>query len=135
MKQWLVDTNVLLDVIGADRTYGERSREALSRCAEDGVLVINPVIYAEVSVLIDSVEEVDQLLPASLFRRDDIPWPACFLAGKAYLRYKRRGGRKKRMLADFLIGAHAAVGGLAMISRDDVYPRYFELELLNPAQG
>lgn len=135
MKQWLVDTNVLLDVIGADERFGERSREALSRCAETGVLVINPVVYAEVSVLIETIEEVDELLPPDLFRRDPMPWAAAFVAGKAYQRYRQRGGARTRMLADFLVGAHAAVAGFGLISRDERYRRYFEVELLNPASS
>ncbi|MEX2569765.1 MAG: type II toxin-antitoxin system VapC family toxin [Gemmatimonadota bacterium] len=132
MKQWLVDTNVLLDVIGGDEVHGTASRFALERCAEAGVLVINPIIYSEVSTFIESLEELDELLPADLFRRDPIPWPACFLAGKAHYRYRRSGGDGKRMLADFLIGAHAAVEGMGLITRDGGYARYFELELLNP---
>lgn len=133
MKHWLVDTNVLLDVVGADAEFGERSRAALERCATEGVLVIDPVIYAEVSVFIDTIEELDELLPHSLLRRDGIPWTASFLAGKAYLRHRRQKGGGRRMLADFLIGAHAAVEGFALLSRDTRYARYFDVEVLDPA--
>lgn len=135
MRQWLVDTNVLIDVIGADAEFGERSRDALARCAETGVLVINPVVYAEVSALVSSREEVDELLPLTLFRRDPIPWDAAFLAGRAYRRYRDRGGSRARILADFLIGAHAAVAGLGLISRDAGHVTAFEVEWLNPADG
>lgn len=135
MREWLVDTNVLLDVLGADAEFGAASRETLARCADAGVLVINPIVYSEVSVFIDSIEELDELLPPSVFRRDSIPWSASFLAGKAFLRYRRSGGRKRRILADFLIGAHAAVGGMGLISRDDGYSSYFDLRLLNPAHS
>ncbi|MBS3934203.1 MAG: type II toxin-antitoxin system VapC family toxin [Truepera sp.] len=135
MRQWLVDTNVLLDVIGADTVFGERSKAVLSRCAEQGVLVVNPVILAEVAALLDSLEELEALLPEALFRRDPIPLAASFLAGQAYRRYKRQGGAKSRMLADFLIGAHAAVTGLDLISRDEGYSAYFTLTVLNPARG
>lgn len=133
MRAWLVDTNVLLDVIGADATFGERSARTLATCAQAGVLVVNPVVLAEVSALLGSLEELNKLVPAALFRRDDIPVEASFLAGQAYARYKRRGGQKGRMLADFLIGAHAAVAGFGLISRDEGYRNVFNLEPLNPA--
>lgn len=134
MTEWLVDTNVLLDVIGADETFGEASKQVLGQCAEEGVLIINPVIIAEVSALLDSLEELDALLPKTLFRRDPIPLEAAFLAGQAYRRYKQRGGAKGRMLADFLIGAHAAVAGFGLISRDQGYGSHFKLEILDPAR-
>ncbi|GAB6044268.1 type II toxin-antitoxin system VapC family toxin [Endothiovibrio diazotrophicus] len=134
MNAWLVDTNVLLDVIGADPAHGERSRITLSRCAERGILVINPLIYGEVGAMIDSLEELEELLPESLFRRDPIPWNAAYLAGHAFRKYKRNGGSKPRMLADFLIGAHAAVAGIGLITRDRGYSTYFQLELLDPSQ-
>jgi len=72
--------------------------------------------------------------PTSLFRRETLPWEAAFLAGQAFVRYKRRGGTKKRILADFLIGAHATVAGMGIISRDTGYSRYFTVEVLNPAE-
>ena len=81
-----------------------------------------------------SREELEELLPAALFRRDAIPWEAAFLAGKAFERYRRRGGTKRRMLADFLIGAHAAVEGFGLISRDRGQARHFKLELVDPAR-
>ena len=133
MKTWLVDTDVLLDVLGADATFGGRSARTLSACAQTSVLVVNAVILAEVSALPGS-EELADLVPPSLFRRDDIPLAASFLAGQAYAGYKRRGGQKPRMLADFLIGAHAAVTGFGFISRDLGYGKVFDLELLDPAQ-
>jgi predicted nucleic acid-binding protein len=134
MKEWLVDTNVLLDVLGADTTFGERSRMVLLQCAQEGVLIINPIVLAEVSALLGSLEELETLLPESLFRRDPIPAAASFLAGQAFKRYKQRGGTKGRMLADFLIGAHAAVAGFGLMTRDEGYGAYFAVELLNPAK-
>jgi predicted nucleic acid-binding protein len=98
-------------------------------------LVVNPVIVAEVAAYCDSLEELLELLPEDLFRRDPIPFEASFLAGQAYRRYKDRGGAKARMLADFLLGAHAAVAGLGLISRDEGYGAYFKLELLNPVRA
>ncbi len=134
MKQWLVDTNVLLDVIGADPRFGPASRKQLAQCARDGVMVINPIVYAEVGAFVSSREELDELVPAALFRRDPIPWDAAFLAGKALERYRRRGGSRRRVLADFLIGAHAAAAGFGLISRDRGYARYFNVEVVEPGK-
>ena len=106
----------------------------LGQCAQEGVLIVNPVVMAEVSALMDSLEELEELLPATLFRRDPIPLEASFLAGRAYRHYKQRGGAKGRMLADFLIGAHAAVAGFGLISRDEGYGAYFRLAVLDPAR-
>lgn len=132
MTGWLVDTNVLIDVIGADPEFGVASRDALERCALDGTLVINPVIYGEVGAFMASRDELDALLPPAVFRRDDLPWEAAYLAGVAFARYRQRGGRRGRILADFLIGAHAAVAGLGLISRDAHHARHFNVEWLNP---
>lgn len=82
----------------------------------------------------DSLEELDSLLPRDVFRRDDLIWEATFLAGQAFRRYRQNKGQKKRVLADFLIGAHASVAGFGLISRDSGYLKYFKLELLNPAE-
>lgn len=133
MNEYLVDTNVLLDVIGADPVFGPRSRAMLERLAENGVLVINPVIYAEVGAFADSLEELDELLPTGLFRRDALSWEASFLAGQAFRRYRRNGGRKGRVLADFLIGAHAAAAGYVLVSRDRGHARHFKLAVLDPS--
>jgi len=135
VKQWLVDTSVILDVLGADEKFGPVSRQVLSDCAANGILVINPVIFAEVGAWIDSLEELDSLLPEDVFRRDSLPWEAAFLAGKAFTRYKRAGGGKNRMLADFLIGAHAAVKGFTLITRDSGIGKYFEIHVVNPASA
>jgi hypothetical protein len=84
MNEFLVDTNVILDVIGADKKFGLISKRCLTRCASTGVLVINSVIYAEVGAVIETIEELDELLPISLFRRDPLPWEAAYLAGRAF---------------------------------------------------
>lgn len=133
--EWLVDTNVLIDIINDDPQFAECSIRALERCAETGILVINPVIYGEVGAICDSLEELDSLLPREMFRRDDLMWEATFLAGQAFRRYRQNKGQKKRVLADFLIGAHASVAGFGLISRDNGYLKYFKLELLNPAEN
>jgi predicted nucleic acid-binding protein len=98
------------------------------------VLVINPLIYAEVSIRFVSVEAVDHVLPTNLFRREDLPYDAAFLAGKAYVEYRERGGKRRSLLPDFLIGAHAAVAGYRMLTRDARrYRTYFpKLDLIAP---
>jgi predicted nucleic acid-binding protein len=130
----LVDSNVLIDVLTADATWGERSATALSRLADEAVLVINPVIYAELAVGFPTVEGLDDALPTDLLRRDAIPYAAAFLAGKAFQLYRRRGGPRRSPLPDFFIGAHAAVAGYQLLTRDPGrYRTYFpRLELLSP---
>jgi len=135
MNEYLVDTNVILDVIGADPVFGPRSRASLESLAQNGVLVINPIIYAEVGAFAGSLEELDELLPTTLFRRDALPWEASFLAGQAFRRYRRNGGRKSRVLADFLIGAHAAAAGCVLVTRDRGHLRHFKLTALDPSTG
>lgn len=134
MKTWLVDTNVLIDVLQADTVFGPRSLAALERVGADGILIVNPVIYAELATWIESKERLDTLLPEDLFRRESLPIEAAFLAGRAFRRYKDQGGEKPRMLADFLIGAHAAVRGYGLVSRDRGYRRHFQVELLDPSE-
>jgi predicted nucleic acid-binding protein len=114
----LVDSNVLLDVLTDDPPWAERSRAAMERAADDGRLAINPIIYAEVSVGYDRVEEVDAVLSPDDFTRLPLPWAAGFLAGKCFARYRRAGGTRRSPLPDFYIGAHAAVEGLTLLTRD-----------------
>ncbi|HEY0789351.1 MAG TPA: type II toxin-antitoxin system VapC family toxin [Thermoanaerobaculia bacterium] len=130
----LVDSNVILDVATEDAVWMAWSSEALARAADESVLVINPLIYAEVSIGFDSIEDLDALLPETLFRRDPLPFEAAFLAGKAFLAYRRRGGGKGKPLPDFYIGAHAAVAGLRLLTRDARrYRTYFPtVEILAP---
>lgn len=130
----LVDSNVLLDVATEDREWFRWSSEALARAADEAVLVINPLIYAEVSIAFDSIEEVDALLPEHVFRREPLPYDAAFLAGKAFMAYRRRGGRRSSPLPDFYIGAHAAIAGLRLLTRDPRrYRTYFpKLEIAAP---
>ncbi|MGH9459444.1 MAG: type II toxin-antitoxin system VapC family toxin [Thermoanaerobaculia bacterium] len=122
----LVDSNVILDVATEDPRWMAWSEDALARAADESVLVINPLIYAEVSIGFVSVEQLDELLPEGLFRHDPLPFDAAFLAGKAFLAYRRRGGGKGKPLPDFYIGAHAAVAGLRLLTRDPKrYRTYF----------
>jgi predicted nucleic acid-binding protein len=133
----LVDSNVILDVVTEDPQWGEWSSSMLARCADSGMLVINPIIYAEVSTGFDRIEDLDDVLPADSFRRDPLPWEAAFLAGKCFLAYRRRGGSRRSPLPDFYIGAHAAVTGLLLLTRDPRrYRTYFpHLRILAPEEG
>jgi predicted nucleic acid-binding protein len=125
---------VILDVVTEDPQWGEWSSSMLARCAESGMLVINPIIYAEVSVGFNRIEELDEALPADSFRRDPLPWEAAFLAGKCFLAYRRKGGSRRSPLPDFYIGAHAAVKELVLLTRDPRrYRTYFpRLSLIAP---
>jgi len=134
MNAYLVDTNVLLDVIGADAHFGSLSRDCLIRCGSVGVLVINPIIYAEVSAVVESLEELNTLLPGTLFRHDALPWEAAFLAGRAFRQYRGRGGHRTRVLADFLIGAHAATENMILMTRDRGCATYFQVAIEDPTE-
>jgi hypothetical protein len=122
----LVDSNVILDVLTEDARWFAWSADALGKSAESDVLVINPLIYAEVSVRFERIEDLDAALSAALFRRDPLPWDAGFLAGKCFVAYRRRGGARRSPLPDFYVGAHAAVRGMILLTRDaSRYRSYF----------
>jgi predicted nucleic acid-binding protein len=114
----LVDSNVILDVITEDPSWYEWSATALTEAASRAPLVINPIIYAEVSIGFDRIEELDEALPEQEFDRLSLPWAAGFLAGKCFLKYRRAGGTRRSPLPDFYIGAHAAVDDLELLTRD-----------------
>jgi len=118
MPDVLVDSSVLLDVLTEDERWFDWSSRELARSAEQGSLVINPVVYAEVSIRFRRIEDLDEVLGAD-FERRPLPWPAAFLAGKTFVAYRRRGGSRAAPLPDFFIGAHAAVEGLALLTRDE----------------
>jgi predicted nucleic acid-binding protein len=134
MSAIFVDSNVLLDVMTEDPQWFAWSSEALARCANSAVLIINPVVYAEVSIRFAAIEELEDALPKSIFERRDIPWEAAFLAGKCFLKYRRAGGRKPVSLPDFFIGAHAAIEKLDLLTRDPSrYRTYFPtVKLITP---
>lgn len=134
MASVLVDSNVLLDVLTEDPTWLDWSSRALARCADEHGLVINPIVYAEVSLGVERVEDLESALPPELFVRSPLPWDAAFLAGKCFVAYRRRGGEKRSPLPDFYIGAHAAVAGLSLLTRDPArYRTYFpKLKLVAP---
>lgn len=130
----LVDSNVLIDVLSGDSVWADWSSQALARFGSEGLLVINPVIYAEVSHRYSRKEALDRELPEDAFLRESIPWSAAFLAGKAYAKYRQSGGPRRSPLPDFFIGAHAAVAELRLLTRDaSRYRTYFpKVELLAP---
>jgi predicted nucleic acid-binding protein len=134
MDAVLVDSNVLLDVATSDPTWGHWSAEVLERTADASILVINPLVYAEVSIGFDAIEDLEAALPNDLYRREELPYEAGFLAGKCFLRYRRAGGQKRSPLPDFYIGAHAAVAGYRLLTRDATrYQTYFpNLALIAP---
>ncbi|HYN07694.1 MAG TPA: type II toxin-antitoxin system VapC family toxin [Vicinamibacterales bacterium] len=127
----LIDTNVLFDFLSHDAEWFDWSAAILSSVAERGPIMINPIVYAEVSVRYDRIEDVELALPDTYFVRAPLPWDAAFLAAKCFARYRRRGGRRAAPLPDFFIGAHAAVSGLALLTRDPRrYRTYFPTLLL-----
>jgi len=130
----LVDSNILLDIATSDPNWSDWSGRALAECAEHATLAINPIIYAEVSIAYTTIEALDAALPTALYHREPLPWEAGFLAGKCFLLYRRRGGQRSSPLPDFYIGAHAAVGQLALLTRDAArYRSYFpRVEILAP---
>lgn len=134
MPPVLVDSNVILDVVTEDAEWLDWSADALERCAESGRLVINPIVYAEVAIGFTAIEELDDALPREYFTREGLPWEAAFLAGRAFLRYRRRGGARVHPLPDFYIGAHAAIAGYTLLTRDARrYRTYFpKLRLIAP---
>lgn len=114
----LVDSNVLLDILTEDPSWQEWSADALALAAEAGPIYVNPIVYAEVSVRFTTVEQLENALPAQDYRRDPLPWAAAFLAGKVFVDDRRNHGTKSSPLPDFFIGAHAAVTGLDLLTRD-----------------
>jgi predicted nucleic acid-binding protein len=122
----LVDSNVLLDIATQDESWYEWSAEALANAADEGPLVINAIIYAEVSIGFGSIEQLDDALPPEIFSREPLPFEAAFLAGKAFVTYRRRGGARSVPLPDLYIGAHAAISGHVVLTRDaQRYRTYF----------
>jgi len=134
MAATLIDSNVLLDLMTENPRWFAWSAAAVERAADESRMVINAMIYAEVSVRYSRIEELDAALPKAMFEREAIPYEAAFLAGKSFLAYRRRGGTKRSPLPDFLIGAHAAIAGYRLLTRDAArYRTYFpSLPLIAP---
>lgn len=133
----LVDTNVLLDVVLDDPVWADWSQRQLEIAGLRDVLVINPVIYAELSIAFARIEELEAVVAEGGFELHEVPREALFLAGKVFVDYRRRSRArvKRNVLPDFFIGAHAAVRGMSILTRDvGRYATYFPtVTLLSPA--
>lgn len=134
MSHVLVDSNVLLDILKEDERWFEWSSAALVQAGALHTLAINQIIYAEISVQCPTIEELDDSIPETRLARLSLPWDAAFLAGKCFSRYRKRGGIRTSPLPDFFIGAHAAIAGIPLITRDATrYRTYFpKLEIIAP---
>ena len=130
----LVDTNVLVDVLQNDPQWADWSITQMRAQSSLHALVINPIIYAEVSLSFSTLEALDDVVGTLALELREIPRPALFLAAKAFAQYRRRGGSKLQVLPDFFIGAHAAVEGWPLLTRDAKrFKTYFPtLEVLAP---
>jgi len=130
----LVDTCVLLDALTDDATWAEWSEDAMGAASDAGSLVVNPIIYAELAAGFEAIEDLDEALPSDVFRREPLPYHAAFLASRAYRAYRRNNGTKRSPLPDFYIGAHAAVHGYRLLTRDTArYQTYFPtLRIIGP---
>lgn len=134
MSSVLVDSSVILDIATDDPQWAGWSSETIAGLANEAILTINPLIYAEVSIGFARIEALENALPADLFRREPLPYEAAFLAGKSFLACRKRGGGRRSPLPDFYIGAHAAVAGYRLLTRDAArYRIYFPtVELIAP---
>jgi predicted nucleic acid-binding protein len=133
----LIDTCVLLDVVQADPRWADWSQTQLELAADHGGLLINPIVYAEFSVWYNAIEDCERTLAAFGATLEELPREALFLAGKAFRRYRSRGGTRTSVLPDFFIGAHAAVRELPLLTRDPARIRaYFpSVALITPTRG
>jgi predicted nucleic acid-binding protein len=134
MTDILVDSNVILDILTEDPQWFEWSARMLAEQSRQRNLVINPIVYAEISIGFNQPEELEAALPEAFFRRDPLPYAAAFLAGQSFLDYRRRGGERRSPLPDFYIGAHAAISGMTLLTRDvNRYRTYFpSVPLITP---
>ena len=134
MTAILVDSNVILDVMTEDARWFTWSAAAIEQAADHFRIVINAIVYAELSIRYSRIEDLEVALPKTIFDREAIPYEAAFLAGKAFLAYRRQGGAKRSTLPGCFIGAHAAVSGYRLLTRDaSRYRTYFpKLSLIAP---
>jgi len=134
MSATLVDSNVILDIVTEDPEWQEWSAAALARQADEGRLVVNPIVYAEVAARFERIEDLEAALPGEYYERHALPWEAAFLAGRAFVLYRRQGGQRRSPMPDFFIGAHAVVAGLTLLTRDAKrYRTYFpKLRIIAP---
>ena len=133
----LVDTNVILDLVENDPVWADWSQQQLEAASLHTTLCINPVIYAELSIAFEAIEELESMLKQGEIHLEPIPREALFLAGKAFVSYRRKKGKKTGVLPDFFIGAHAAVAGIPLLTRDTSrYATYFPtLDLVSPPRA
>ncbi len=130
----LVDSNVIIDLLNQNSEWMDWALVTIARMRKTTALVINPLIYAEISVHFDTPEELEEVVSPHLFGREKLPFEAAFLAGKCFRKYRRRRGAKTSPLPDFYIGAHAAVMEWSLLTRDETYRTYFpELKIISPA--
>ncbi|MDZ7749172.1 MAG: type II toxin-antitoxin system VapC family toxin [Halofilum sp. (in: g-proteobacteria)] len=137
MADVLVDSNVLLDVLTEDARWYAWSAGRLAELGDTAELVINPLIYSEVSVGFDTIEALDEALSPRWFRREPLPWAAGFLAGKCFQQYRQAGGTRRSPLPDFHIGAHAAIMEMRLLTRDARRYRSYlpQLEIISPDEA
>ncbi len=130
----MIDSNVILDIVTEDKEWFEWSSYIVKLLSQEEIFLINSVIYSEVSIGFKKIEEVEELFVSDYFVREPIPWEACFLAGKCFLSYRKKGGLTTNPLPDFFIGAHALVRGTKLLTRDTArYRTYFpQLQLISP---
>lgn len=130
----LVDTNVILDLVENDPVWADWSQQQLEAASLQATLCINSVIYAELSIAFDDIEDLENVLKQGEFRMEPIPREALYLAGKAFVKYRKQKGAKTAVLPDFFIGAHAAVAEMPLLTRDTRrYASYFPtVQLIAP---
>jgi len=132
MTKVLVDSNILLDIFTENQNWFEWSSSVLSEIANDAILVINPLLYAEISVPFETIEELEQAVPKEIFRREVLPWKAGFLTVKCLLSNRKTGGTQRSTLPDFYIGDHVSVRKMRLLTGDKGrYKTYFpKLEII-----
>ena len=134
MQPVLIDSNILIDIFTDSRDWADWSRDQLTLLAASSSLFINPIVYSEISIGFKRIEELEECLGVLPLRFEEIPEEALFLAGKAFLKYRRKQGTKSSTLPDFFIGAHAAVKDWRIITRDKKRMAYYfpSLEIISP---
>lgn len=134
MTATLVDSNVIIDVASRSEEWFDWSQWQLAEAAERGAVAINPIIYAEVAAGFETIEALDDTLLPAFYTRASLPWEAAFLASRAFLHYRHGGGTRISVLPDFYIGAHAAIAGMTLLTRDaGRYRTYFpKLRIIAP---
>ena len=130
----LFDTNVLLDIACHDPVWFDWSNHQLAKASGHGLATVNPIIYAELTNAFTTPESLAAWLNPSVFRLAPLPYAACWLAGSAFVKYRKAGGTKTSPLPDFFIGAHAECEGLSIVTRDTArFRTYFpSVPLITP---